>query len=77
MGAGLPDPELTVINAGGKTTEGVKLELVAPPFAGLRLDSRHDELADARFTATGDGRAFRTPSFIRPQLGAIPHAIFR
>jgi len=65
---GLPEPRLSVLNAGELTIKGVELEAAWTPVRGLLidaqvgyLDAQYEEFADARFP--GGSRAFQTPAF--------------
>jgi iron complex outermembrane receptor protein len=65
---GLPEPRLSVINAGELSIKGVELEAAWTPVQGLLidaqigyLDAQYEEFADARFP--GGSRAFQTPAF--------------
>ena len=67
---GLPDPVLSVLNAGKLNIKGAELEASWTPITNLLLDTqigyldaKYKEFDDARFTAFGGSRAFQTPAF--------------
>ena len=67
---GLPEPVLSVINAGKLSIKGAELEANWTPIDGLLLDTqigyldaKYKEFDDALFTAFGGSRAFQTPAF--------------
>jgi iron complex outermembrane receptor protein len=67
---GLPDPVLSVLNAGKLSIKGAELEANWTPLDGLLLDTqigyldaKYKEFDDAQFSAFGGSRAFQTPAF--------------
>jgi len=67
---GLPDPVLSVLNAGKLNIKGAELEAAWTPITNLLidtqigyLDAKYKEFDDTRFTAFGGSRAFQTPAF--------------
>ena len=67
---GLPDPVLSVLNAGKLSIKGAELEASWTPLDGLLLDTqigyldaKYKEFDDSRFTSFGGSRAFQTPAF--------------
>lgn len=65
---GLPEPRLSVINAGELVIKGLELEAAWTPVRGLLLDTQigyldaeYEVFADARFP--NGSRAFQTPAF--------------
>ncbi len=65
---GLPDPVLSVVNAGKLKIQGAELEAAWTPITGLLLDTQigyldaeYKEFFDNRFP--NDSRAFQTPAF--------------
>lgn len=69
-GTGIPNPELTVLNAGSLEISGAELELSYAPVPALLLDanigyldSSYGEFDDDRFVSFGGSRAFQEPAF--------------
>jgi iron complex outermembrane receptor protein len=67
---GLPDPVLSVLNAGKLSIKGAELEASWTPLDGLLLDTqigyldaKYKEFDDAQFSNFGGSRAFQTPAF--------------
>lgn len=67
---GLPDPVLSVLNAGKLSIKGAELEANWTPVDGLLLDTqigyldaKYKQFEDAQFTAFNGSRAFQTPAF--------------
>ncbi|HET9145668.1 MAG TPA: TonB-dependent receptor [Sphingomicrobium sp.] len=67
---GLPDPVLSVLNAGRLSIKGAELEASWTPLDGLLLDTqigyldaKYKEFDDAQFSNFGGSRAFQTPAF--------------
>ena len=67
---GLPDPVLSVLNAGKLSIKGAELEASWTPLDGLLLDTqigyldaKYKEFDDAQFRNFGGSRAFQTPAF--------------
>ena len=67
---GLPEPVLSVINAGKMSIKGAELEASWTPLDGLLLDTqigyldaKYKVFDDAQFVAFGGSRAFQTPAF--------------
>jgi iron complex outermembrane recepter protein len=67
---GLPDPVLSVLNAGKLSIKGAELEASWTPVDGLLLDTqigyldaKYKQFEDAQFKAFGGSRAFQTPAF--------------
>nr|NUR36632.1 TonB-dependent receptor [Sphingomonas sp.] len=67
---GLPEPKLSVLNAGKLRIRGAELEAAWTPMRQLLidgqlgyLDAKYKEFDDARFTSFGGSRAFQTPAF--------------
>ena len=67
---GLPQPKLSVLNAGKLRIRGAELEAAWTPIDRLLidgqlgyLDAEYKEFDDARFTNFGGSRAFQTPAF--------------
>jgi len=67
---GLPDPVLSVLNAGKLSIKGAELEASWTPLDGLLLDTqigyldaKYKEFDDAQFSHFGGSRAFQTPAF--------------
>jgi iron complex outermembrane recepter protein len=65
---GLPEPRLSVLNAGELTIKGFEVEAAWTPARGLLidaqvgyLDAQYEEFVDARFP--NGSRAFQTPAF--------------
>lgn len=67
---GLPEPVLSVLNAGRLSIKGAELEASWTPFEGLLLDTqigyldaKYKVFQDAQFSNFGGSRAFQTPAF--------------
>jgi iron complex outermembrane receptor protein len=67
---GLPDPKLSVLNAGKLRIRGAELEAAWTPVTGLLidgqlgyLDAKYKVFDDTRFASFGGSRAFQTPAF--------------
>jgi iron complex outermembrane recepter protein len=67
---GLPDPVLSVLNAGKLSIKGAELEANWTPLDGLLLDTqigyldaKYKQFEDAQFSNFGGSRAFQTPAF--------------
>jgi iron complex outermembrane recepter protein len=67
---GLPDPVLSVLNAGKLSIKGAELEANWTPLDGLLLDTeigyldaKYKVFEDAQFSNFGGSRAFQTPAF--------------
>jgi iron complex outermembrane receptor protein len=67
---GLPDPLLSVLNAGKLSIKGAELEANWTPLDGLLLDTqigyldaKYKEFVDEQFSNFGNSRAFQTPAF--------------
>ena len=67
---GLPDPVLSVLNAGRLSIKGAELEASWTPLDGLLLDTqigyldaKYKEFVDEQFSSFGNSRAFQTPAF--------------
>ena len=66
----MPEPVLSVVNAGKLRIRGAELEAAWTPLPSLLLDTQigyldaeYKEFDDVRFTSTGGSRAFQTPAF--------------
>lgn len=75
---GVPNPELTVLNAGELEISGAELELSWLPVDALLLDlqvgyldAEYKDFDDARFTSFGGSRAFQTPAFSPEWTGRL------
>jgi iron complex outermembrane receptor protein len=67
---GLPDPLLSVLNAGRLSIKGAELEASWTPLDGLLLDTqigyldaKYKVFEDEQFSSFGNSRAFQTPAF--------------